>query len=119
MKYLSEIFCRHSWDFYAMFANSKIFIVCLSVCLLAYFLTEIRQIQAQLSSVKAQRDSEQFLGVLVLDYYLLVFLGVLVFDLVTGLQYTCISSTEADKQAQLSSVKAQKGSYYYSSLQID
>ena len=48
MIYLSEIFCRHSWDVCALVPNNYKFLVCLSVCQLAYFLTEIIQIQEYL-----------------------------------------------------------------------
>merc|ERR1711954_54853 len=41
MRYLSEIFWRHSQDISGLFPNYFEFLVCLSVCLLAYFLTEI------------------------------------------------------------------------------
>ena len=44
IRYLSEIFWRHSWDVVAPFPNNSEFFVCLSVCQLAYFLTEIRLI---------------------------------------------------------------------------
>ena len=43
IRYISEIFGRHSWDVGTLFSNSSEFLVCLSVCLFAYFLTEIRQ----------------------------------------------------------------------------
>ena len=43
MRYLSEIFWRHSWDVRTLFPNESEFHVCLSVCLFAYFLTKIRQ----------------------------------------------------------------------------
>ena len=45
MRNLSEIFWRHSWDVCTQVPNNSEFLVCLSVCQLAYFLTEIRQIQ--------------------------------------------------------------------------
>ena len=48
MRYLSEIFWRHSWDVGTLFPNYSEFRVCLSVCQLAYSLTEIRQIQGYL-----------------------------------------------------------------------
>ena len=48
MRYLSEIFWRHFWDVGTLFPNNFEFLVCLSVCQLAYFLTEIRQIQGYL-----------------------------------------------------------------------
>ena len=44
MRYLSEIFWRHSWDVCTQLPNNYKFLVCLLVLLLAYFLTEIRQI---------------------------------------------------------------------------
>ena len=43
MRYLSEIFWRHSWDAGTLFPNNSEFLVCLSVRLFAYFRTEIRQ----------------------------------------------------------------------------
>merc|ERR1711954_607792 len=43
-KYLSQIFWRHSWDVGTLIPNNFEIVVCLSVCYLAYFLTEIRQI---------------------------------------------------------------------------
>ena len=48
MRYLSEIFQRLSWDVFAMIPNNSEFLVCLSVCQLAYFLTKIRLIQGYL-----------------------------------------------------------------------
>ena len=45
MRYLSEIFWRHSWNVCRLFLINCEFFVCLSVCWLAYFLTEIRLIQ--------------------------------------------------------------------------
>ena len=48
MRYLSEIFWRHSWDVCTLVPNNSEFLVCLSVCQLAYFLTEIIQIQGYL-----------------------------------------------------------------------
>ena len=48
MRYLSEIFWRHSQDVCSLVPNNYKFLVCLSVCQLAYFLTEIRQIQGYL-----------------------------------------------------------------------
>ena len=44
MRYLFETFWRHSWDIGTLVPNDCEFLVCLSVCQLAYFLTEIRQI---------------------------------------------------------------------------
>ena len=44
MRYLSEIFWRHSWDVGTPFPNIFEFLVCLSVCKVVYFLTDIRQI---------------------------------------------------------------------------
>ena len=43
MRYLSEIFWRHSWDAGTLFPKNSKFLVCLSVCLFAYFLTKFRQ----------------------------------------------------------------------------
>merc|ERR1711954_338505 len=43
LRYLSEIFWRHSWDVGPLFPNNSEFLVCLSVRLFAYFCTEIRQ----------------------------------------------------------------------------
>merc|ERR1711954_485153 len=43
-RYLSEIFLRHSWDVFTLVPNNFNFFVCLSVCYLAYFLTENIQI---------------------------------------------------------------------------
>ena len=43
IRYLSEIFQRHSWDVCTLVSNSSEFFVCLSVRQLAYFLTEITQ----------------------------------------------------------------------------
>ena len=48
MKYNSEILWRHSWDVCILVTNNSEFLVCLSVCQLAYFLTEIVQIQGYL-----------------------------------------------------------------------
>ena len=48
MRYLSEISWRHSQDFDTLFPNNSEFFLCLSVCQLAYFLTEIRQMQGYL-----------------------------------------------------------------------
>ena len=48
MRYLSEFFWRHFWDVGTLFPNNFEFLVCLPVCQLAYFLTEIRQIQGYL-----------------------------------------------------------------------
>ena len=48
MRYLSEIFWRHSWDVCTLVPNNSEIHVCLSVCQLAYFLTEIIQIQGYL-----------------------------------------------------------------------
>ena len=48
MLYLSEIFWRHSWDGCTLVPNNSEFLVCLSVSQLAYFLTDIRQIQGYL-----------------------------------------------------------------------
>ena len=44
MRYLSEIFWTHSQDITLQFENHFDFFVCLSVCQLAYFLTEIKLI---------------------------------------------------------------------------
>ena len=44
MRYLSEIFWRHSWDVCKLVPNNSGIHVCLSVCQLAYFLTETIQI---------------------------------------------------------------------------
>ena len=44
IRYLSEFFWRHSWDVGTLVPNNSEFIVCLSVCYLAHFLTEITQI---------------------------------------------------------------------------
>ena len=41
-------FWRHSWDVCTLIQNNSEFLVCLSVCQLAYFLTEIIQIQGYL-----------------------------------------------------------------------
>ena len=41
---LSEIFWRHSWDVGTLIPNNSEILLCLSVCYLAYFLTEITQI---------------------------------------------------------------------------
>ena len=48
LRYLFELFWRLSWNVYTLFPNNYKFCVCLSVCQLAYFLTEIRQIQGYL-----------------------------------------------------------------------
>ena len=48
MRYLLEIFWRHSWDVDTLFSNKSEFLICLSVCQLAYFLTEIRQMEGYL-----------------------------------------------------------------------
>ena len=44
MKYLSEFFWMHSWDDCTLVPNNSESLVCLSVCYLAYCLTEITQI---------------------------------------------------------------------------
>ena len=44
MRYLSEILWRHSREVVTPFPKNSEFLVCLSVCQLAYFLTEIRQL---------------------------------------------------------------------------
>ena len=48
MSYFSEISQRHYCDVGTLFPNNSEFLVCLSFCQLAYFLTEIRQIQGYL-----------------------------------------------------------------------
>ena len=48
MRYLSEIFWRHSLDVPTLVWNNLEFLVCLSVCQLAYFLTVIRQVKGYL-----------------------------------------------------------------------
>ena len=48
MRYLSEISWRHSQNVFTMNLNKYEFFVCLSVCQLAQFLTEIMSIQGQL-----------------------------------------------------------------------
>ena len=48
MRYLSEMFQRHSFDICTLVPNNLKFLVCLSVCQLAYFLTEIIKIQGYL-----------------------------------------------------------------------
>ena len=48
MRYLCEIFWRHSWDVCTLIPNNSEFDVCLLVCQLAFFLNEIRQIQGYL-----------------------------------------------------------------------
>ena len=48
MRYISEICWTHSQDISLQFQNHFDFFVCLSVCQLAYFLTEIRIIQGYL-----------------------------------------------------------------------
>ena len=48
MRYLSEIFWRHSQDIGTLVPNNSEFFVCLSVSQLAYFLIEIIQIQGYL-----------------------------------------------------------------------
>ena len=42
MRYLSEIFWRHSWDVPTLVPKNSKFLVCLSVCSLSHFLTKIR-----------------------------------------------------------------------------
>merc|ERR1711954_566507 len=42
MRYLSEIFWRHSWDVPTLVPHDSDFLVCLSVCLLSHFFTIIR-----------------------------------------------------------------------------
>ena len=46
--YLSKFFWTHSWDVGTLFLNDASFLVCVSVFQLAYFVTEIRQIQGYL-----------------------------------------------------------------------
>ena len=41
MSYLFQIFGRHSWDDSALVQNNSRFLVCLSVCSLPHFLTDI------------------------------------------------------------------------------
>ena len=48
MIYFSEISWRHSWDFGTLAPNIYDFLVCLSVCQLADFLTDIRRMQGYL-----------------------------------------------------------------------
>ena len=48
MIYLFEIFCRHSWNMGRLVPNNCELLVCLSVCQMAYFLTEIGLIQGYL-----------------------------------------------------------------------
>ena len=43
-RYISEIFWRHFWDVGTLIPNKSEFLVCLSVCYLAYIFTEITQI---------------------------------------------------------------------------
>ena len=45
MRYISEIFWRHSWDILGLFPNYSEFFVYLSVCQFTYFLTKIRLLQ--------------------------------------------------------------------------
>ena len=45
---ISEIFWRLSWNVFTMCLNNSEFLVCLSVCWLAYFLTEIMSIEGYL-----------------------------------------------------------------------
>ena len=52
MRYFSEISWRHSWDFGTIDPNISDFLLCLSVCQLAYFLIEITQIQGYLQFCK-------------------------------------------------------------------
>ena len=47
MRYIPGFF-RHSWDVCTLFPNNYKFLVCLSICQLAYFLTEFRPIQGYL-----------------------------------------------------------------------
>ena len=51
MRYFSEMFLRHSGDVFTPFPNNCKLFGCLSVCQLAYFLTEIRPIQGYLLSL--------------------------------------------------------------------
>ena len=48
MRYLSEIFLRDFWDLGALVKNSSDFLVSVSVCYSAHFLTEIRQVKGYL-----------------------------------------------------------------------
>ena len=48
MRYLSEVFWRHYWDVFTLSPNLYKLFVFLSVCQLAHFLTEIRQMQGYL-----------------------------------------------------------------------
>ena len=41
MRYFSEILWRNSQDIFGLFSNPSVFLVCLSVCKLAHFLTKI------------------------------------------------------------------------------
>ena len=41
MSYLSQIFWRYSWEVCSLFSNNFMFFVCLSVCSLPHFVTEI------------------------------------------------------------------------------
>ena len=44
IRYLTEIFQRHSWDVGTLVQNNSEFFVCLSLCFLAHFFPEITQI---------------------------------------------------------------------------
>ena len=50
MRYFSEILWRNSQDIFGLFSNPSVFLVCLSVCKLAHFLTKIMLIQGHLQS---------------------------------------------------------------------
>ena len=78
MRYISEVFWRHSWDGCSLFPNNNNVFVCLSVCYLAYFGTEYRQIQRYLLS-RMRYLSEIVLrhSCVVLHYLTHIYLGFL------------------------------------------
>ena len=91
MWYPSEIFWWHSQDISELFSNYSLFLVSLSVCLLAYFLTEIISIVVYLQFWMRYQSEflETFFGYLCLSVSLSVsyifsnwsFLGVNFWDL--------------------------------------
>ena len=62
IRYFSEIFWRHPWDAGTLFPNNSEFLVCLTVCWFAYFLTKLRQ--REMSSTVCYIDLKLFGGFL-------------------------------------------------------
>ena len=69
MSYLSQIFWKYFWDVCILILNNFIFIVCLSVCSLPYFNTEIRLsvISPVLDELSFSKFLDIFLGCLYIN----------------------------------------------------